>query len=78
MLKKLGWRQLSTGALCRKHISEGTEIGKQIDFAIKSGKLVSDALIVDMVTLWLKECLSQEKGVILRWFSPYSCSSTIF
>ena len=28
--------------LCRKHIAEQTEIGKQIDFAIKSGKLVSD------------------------------------
>ncbi len=34
-VKELGWVQLSTGNLCRKHIAEETEIGKQIDFAIK-------------------------------------------
>ena len=52
-IKKLGWKQLSTGALCRKHINEQTEIGKKIDFAIKSGKLIADELIVSMVQDWL-------------------------
>ena len=50
---ELGWEQLSTGNLCRKHISEQTSIGKQIDFAIKSGKLISDRLMTDMVDEWL-------------------------
>ncbi len=46
----LNWVQLSTGNLCRQHIAEKTEIGQKIDFAIKSGKLVSDDLIMDMVS----------------------------
>ena len=52
MCEELGWVQLSTGNLCRKHIAEQTEIGKQIDFALKSGKLVSDSLINAMVHEW--------------------------
>lgn len=52
-IKNFGWKQLSTGSLCRKHINEETEIGKKIDFAIKSGKLISDELVVDMVREWL-------------------------
>ena len=51
----MGWKQLSTGDLCRKHIQEQTEIGKEIDFAIKSGKLVSDELITQMVVSWFKQ-----------------------
>lgn len=52
-VKRLGWHQLSTGNLCREHIARGTEIGTQIDFAIKSGKLISDTMIIDMVDEWL-------------------------
>ena len=63
--KNLGWEQLSTGDLCRKHIKEQTEIGKQIDFSIKSGKLVSDSIIIEMVNGWLSEQLSAEQTVIL-------------
>lgn len=50
--KELDWERLSTGELCRKHIAEQTSIGKQIDFAIKSGKLVSDDLMTSMVEQW--------------------------
>jgi adenylate kinase len=52
--QRLGWVQLSTGDLCRKNISEQTEIGKEIDFIIKSGKLISDELMTRMVFDWLK------------------------
>lgn len=51
--QRLGWEQCSTGDLCRKMIAEGTEIGKQIDALIKSGKLISDSLILEMVDHWL-------------------------
>ena len=54
-VKRLGWHQLSTGNLCREHIARGTEIGTQIDFAIKSGKLIADSLILEMVHDWLRE-----------------------
>lgn len=53
-VKRLSWKQLSTGNLCRSHISQETPIGKEIDFAIKSGKLIPDSLIVGMVEQWLE------------------------
>lgn len=66
---RLGWSQLSTGVLCRSHIDRQTEIGKKIDFAIKSGKLVDDALICNMVHEWLLEhSIALEKGLILDGF----------
>ena len=52
-VKEFGWATLSTGALCRQHISQQTEIGKQIDLIIKSGKLISDELVSSMVDEWL-------------------------
>jgi adenylate kinase len=58
-VKRLGWHQLSTGNLCREHIARGTDIGKQIDFAIKSGKLIADSLILEMVDEWLEKMASQ-------------------
>jgi adenylate kinase len=64
----LGWAQLSTGNLCREHIAKQTEIGKQIDFAIKSGSLVTDSLIVDMVEQGLEECFATRENVILDGF----------
>ena len=47
--EKLGFMRISTGDLCRWHIKKGTKTGKAIDFALKSGKLVSDGLVLDMV-----------------------------
>lgn len=64
-VKKLGWVQLSTGNLCRKHIAEHTEIGKQIDFALKSGKLVSDSLINEMVHDWFDTTIKESDNIIL-------------
>ncbi|MCX5925281.1 MAG: nucleoside monophosphate kinase [Candidatus Dependentiae bacterium] len=63
--ERIGWEMLSTGNLCRKHIAEQTEIGQEIDFAIKSGKLVSDELISQMVAQWFVGKSGQEKAVIL-------------
>lgn len=63
-VKQLGWKQLSTGNLCRKHIAERTDIGKQIDLIIKSGKLISDELVTSMADEWLAE-QGTDKPVIL-------------
>lgn len=65
---KLGWRQLSTGDLCRHHIEAGTEIGKEIDFTIKSGTLVRDSVIIEMVAQWLKANAETADTVILDGF----------
>lgn len=64
-VKKFGWQQVSTGNLCRKQIAEQTEIGKEIDLIIKSGKLIDDDLITSMVFEWLQDHKSWLSGVIL-------------
>ena len=66
--KRLDWKQLSTGDLCRKHIKERTDIGKRIDFAIKSGNLIDDQLIVSMVRRWLNDNIQTVNAVILDGF----------
>ncbi len=63
--RELGWERLSTGELCRKHIAEKTSIGTEIDFAIKSGKLVSDNLIASMVAQWFAGHAKSSTPVIL-------------
>jgi adenylate kinase len=65
---RLGWRQCSTGNLCRQHIRANTALGKQIDFSIKSGKLIADSLIVEIVHDWLAYYLSDYNSVILDGF----------
>lgn len=59
------WAQLSTGNLCRFHIAQQTEIGKEIAFAIKSGNLISDSLITGMVEQWLSEKITAVNALIL-------------
>lgn len=63
-----GIHTVSTGDLCRSHIYSQTEIGKEIDFSIKSGKLVCDETIVRMVHDWLDKNLWLTSGVILDGF----------
>lgn len=63
-----GWRQLSTGNLCRKHITEQTSIGKEIDFIIKSGKLISNDLMTSMVDAWISESIGKGTSFILDGF----------
>lgn len=75
-VKKLGWSQLSTGNLCREHIANNTEIGQKIDFNIKSGKLISDDLIIGMVSQWLIDNYKEQNGIILDGF-PRTISQAI-
>lgn len=63
LIDRLGWIQLSTGNLCRLQIAQQTQIGKEIDLLLKSGKLVPDELIAVMVEEWLAE--QPKTGVVL-------------
>ena len=63
-----GWMQCSTGNLCRQYITDNSEIGQQIAFSIKSGKLIADSLIVRMVDAWLSEQDNCMSPVILDGF----------
>ena len=67
-VKDLDWAQLSTGSLCRRHIAQNSAIGQKIDFAIKSGKLIDDDLIVSMVDEWLGENGMLNQYIILDGF----------
>lgn len=66
--KTFGWAHLSTGNLCRQHIARMTHIGTQIDTAIKSGKLISDDLMIEMVYQWIQEVAETSQGIILDGF----------
>lgn len=52
-VEELGWKQLSTGDLFRKHIHERTELGQAIEKAIGEGKLVDDVTVIDIVYEWI-------------------------
>jgi len=59
LIAKKQFEHLSTGNLCRINIDQQTEIGKKIDAYCKSGQLVPDDIIIDMVRETLKNKLSQ-------------------
>ena len=42
LTEKLGWPQVSTGDIFRKHMKEGTELGKLAESYISKGNLVPD------------------------------------
>ena len=60
---ELGYEQISTGNLCREHIAQQTEIGKEIDLALKSGKLINDAIITAMVMQWFAQ--NPQKSLVI-------------
>lgn len=57
-ISRLGWLQFSTGNVCREHIEKKTALGKEIDLILKSGKLISDNIIVEIVDQWLAHKIS--------------------
>lgn len=77
-VRRLGWTQLSTGNLLRSHIGSQTEIGKEIDFVIKSGKLISDELIFEMVKNWLNDKFTCSDKIILDGFPRTVAQASLF
>src|SRR5215469_9142879 len=49
LVKRFGYRQISTGDLLREHRNQGTELGKAAEGYMKRGDLVPDELIIKMV-----------------------------
>ncbi len=58
---------ISTGDLFRKHMGEGTELGKKAKEYIDGGQLVPDKLVIDMVDHRLKES-NKAGGIIFDGF----------
>ena len=65
LAKKLEYTHINIGDIFRKHISEGTELGKQVEHIIHAGELVSDELVFDLVNATITgKC----KGLIFDGF----------
>jgi adenylate kinase len=65
--ERLGIPHISTGDMFRHHVSEGTELGRQVDVIMKAGDYVPDEITVAM----LEERISRsdaESGFILDGF----------
>lgn len=58
---------ISTGDMFREHISNSTELGKKAKSYMDKGELVPDSLVIDMLSLRLKECYSKN-GFMLDGF----------
>lgn len=64
----LGFDVLSTGNLCRFHIAQQTELGKQLEELVTRGHLIPDSLISAMVIAWLEERAYRNASIILDGF----------
>ncbi len=49
LAQKLGFTHLSTGDIFRAEISQGTDLGKKVEGYLKAGKLVPDAVTIEVV-----------------------------
>ncbi len=49
LVSKFGFKHLATGDIFRAEMSRGTELGKRAEGYVKSGKLVPDEIVIEMV-----------------------------
>ncbi len=50
LIKRYGYQYLATGDIFRAEIAQKTELGQKAESYVKSGKLVPDGLVLEMVT----------------------------
>lgn len=65
--RELNIPAVSSGDIFRKHISEGTEIGKKLNEYVSKGELVPDSVVLEMLEARLNE-EDAKAGVILDGF----------
>lgn len=68
LIDKYGLHHISTGEVLRKHIKEGSELGKTADAYISKGQLIPDELMIDILRSELEKIISDSKGVIFDGF----------
>lgn len=64
LIKDFGCHHISTGDKLRKHVSEGTPIGKQAKEFMNAGKLVPTELVIDLVVNEL-EAIDLKTSIVL-------------
>ena len=67
IIEKYGLKHISTGDLFRKHLGEGTALGKKARSFMDNGKLVPDEVVIGMVEDFL-EANTDAKGFIFDGF----------
>lgn len=67
IISKYNLTHISTGDLFRKHLSEGTELGKLAQTFMDAGNLVPDKVVIDMVDDKIKNA-GDIKGIIFDGF----------
>lgn len=55
LAQKTGWKKISTGDLLRAEVAAGTKLGRLADKYLKTGELVPDKLLIDLVDKGLKK-----------------------
>ena len=65
LVETFGAVHLSTGDMLRKHVKDGTAIGKKAKSFMDSGALVPDDLIIEMMTERLNEIKAEKKSWLL-------------
>jgi adenylate kinase len=78
LVERQDFQVLSTGNLCRKHMSGATELGKKIQQYVELGHLIPDDLISDMVIDWLQAQNKSDVSVILDGFPRTQGQATHF
>lgn len=74
LARQLGLRYLSTGALLREHVENGTAIGESARPILKQGGYLPDECMCEMVAEWLEH---EQSGWILDGF-PRSLAQSEF
>ena len=65
LVDKLELAHISTGDLLRRHVREGTELGKKAKSYMDSGQLVPDQLVIDMMSEHLDDLNSFVYGAFI-------------
>ncbi|HET6615532.1 MAG TPA: adenylate kinase [Dehalococcoidia bacterium] len=65
--ERAGWAHISTGDMFRKHVADGTELGKRVKSIMDQGLLVPDNLVIEMFMDRLAG-LRPDQGFILDGF----------
>jgi adenylate kinase len=65
LIDKFNFEHISTGDLLRAEVASGSQLGKEIDAIMKSGKFVSADLVNNLVKTYLNKYTADGKSVIL-------------
>jgi adenylate kinase len=65
--ERYGWAHISTGDMLRKHVADGTALGRQAKAIMDEGLLVPDDLVISMFLERLNE-LQRDQGFVLDGF----------